>query len=241
MVHQAIPEPDYLPISMLNQIEYCERRFWLMYVCAEMEANAPLLEGALQHERVHSAGSEHDGQVLTYRRVYIWSDRLRIAGFADLVEVGAVREPPPATQERPAGTVREPPPAAHAHAVGAVREPPPAGALGEIPLRVVEYKHGRMGRWLNDHIQLCAQAMCIEERTGRQIAQGEIFYWGSRRRLQVALTPELRAQTEAAAARAFALLRAGQMPPPLERRAKCRDCSLEGICLPREVKMLAGE
>lgn len=210
MEPQAIPEPDYLPISMLNQLEYCERRFWLMYVCAEMEVNAPLLEGALQHERVHSAGSEHDGELFTYRRVYVWSDRLRIAGFADLVEVAAVGGTAPASG-------------------------------GEIPLRVVEYKHGRMGRWLNDHIQLCAQAMCIEERTGRQIAQGEIFYWGSRRRLQVALTPELRMHTEATAARAFALLREGRMPPPLERRAKCRDCSLEGICLPRETRMLLGE
>ena len=52
---------------------------------------------------------------------------------------------------------------------------------------------------------------------------------------------ELRARTEAAVARAFALIAAGQMPPPLEQRAKCRDCSLEGICLPREVRMLRNE
>lgn len=192
-------EPDYLPISMLNQLEYCERRFWLMYVCAEMEVNAPVLEGTLQHERVHAGGREQTGEGVTRRRVYLWSDRLRLSGFADLVEEEA----------------------------------------GE--LRPVEHKHGRMGRWLNDHVQLCAQAICLEERTGRPVERGEIFYWGSRRRVEVAFGPELRARTEAAVTRAFELLAAGRMPPPVERRAKCRDCSLERICLPRETVLLAGE
>ena len=188
--------PDYLPISMLNQLEYCERRFWLMYVCGEMDINAPVLEGIQQHERAHSEGLRREGETTIHRRVYLWSDRLRVSGFADVVE------------ER-------------------------AGEL--IP---VEYKHGRMGRWLNDHIQLCAQAICLEERTGRPVRRGEIFYWRSRRRVRVDITPELRSHTEEAVARAFALLETGQIPPPLNRRAKCRDCSLEGICLPREVLCL---
>jgi CRISPR-associated exonuclease Cas4 len=191
--------PDYLPISMLNQLEYCERRFWLMYVHNEMEVNAPVLEGIQQHERAHSAGREQDGETTVRRRVYLWSDRLRVVGFADVVEERAGEQMP------------------------------------------VEYKHGRMGRWLNDHIQLCAQAICLEERTGQPVQRGSIFYWRSRRRVTVDITPELRARTEAAVARAFALLEAGQMPPPLDHRAKCRDCSLEGICLPREVLLLAEE
>jgi len=191
--------PDYLPISMLNQLEYCERRFWLMYVHAEMAVNAPVLEGIQQHERAHTQGVERDGATTIHRRVYLWSDRLRVSGFADLVEEQA-------------------------------------GEL--VP---VEYKRGRMGRWLNDHVQLCAQAMCLEERTGQPVERGEIFYWRSRRRVAVEFTPELRARTEAAVARAFELLAAGQIPPPLERRAKCRDCSLEEICLPREVLLLAKE
>jgi len=102
----------------------------------------------------------------------------------------------------------------------------------------VEYKHGRMGRWLNDHIQLCAQALCLEERTGRPVPQGAIFYWGSRRRVAVSLTPELRDRTEAAIARAFELAASQQIPPPVQPWAKCRDCSLEPICLPREVGIL---
>ncbi|HID65172.1 MAG TPA: CRISPR-associated protein Cas4 [Anaerolineae bacterium] len=184
---------------MLNQLEYCERRFWLMFVHGEMAINAPVLEGIQQHERVHSGGLKREGETIIHRRVYLWSDELRVSGFADVVE------------ER-------------------------AGEL--IP---VEYKHGRMGRWLNDHIQLCAQAICLEERTGQPVHRGEIFYWRSRRRVRVDITPELRARTAAAVARAFALLEAGRMPPPLDHRAKCRDCSLEGICLPREVLLLTEE
>jgi CRISPR-associated exonuclease Cas4 len=190
---------DYLPISMLNQLEYCERRFWLMYVHSEMAVNAPVLEGIQQHERAHAGGLERDGETTIRRRVYLWSDRLRVAGFADVIE------------ER-----------------------------GE-ELTPVEYKRGRMGRWLNDHVQLCAQAICLEERTRQPVQRGEIFYWRSRRRVTVDITPELKARTEASVARAFALLEAGQMPPPLDQRAKCRDCSLEGICLPREVQLLAKE
>lgn len=197
--NRPMDQPDYLPISMLNQLEYCQRRFWLMYVHSEMVENAPVLEGIQQHERTHAGGVERDGTNTIYRRVYLWSDRLRVAGFADVVE----------EQE---------------------------GKL--VP---VEYKHGRMGRWLNDHIQLCAQAICLEERTEQPVQRGEIFYWRSRRRVTVDITPELRARTEAAVARAFALLAAGQMPPPLDHRAKCRDCSLEGICLPREVLLLLEE
>lgn len=188
--------PDYLPISMLNQLTYCERRFWLMYVQGEMTVNAPVLEGIQQHERVHTGGAERDGDTVIHRRVYLWSDRLRVCGFADLVEEEADTFVP------------------------------------------VEYKRGRMGRWLNDHIQLCAQAICLEERTGQPVQEGQIFYWRSRRRVNVEITPELRKRTEETVARAFKLLREGHMPPPLDRRAQCRDCSLEEICLPREVLLL---
>jgi CRISPR-associated exonuclease Cas4 len=188
--------PDYLPLSMLNQLVYCERRFWLMFVHGEMAVNAPVLEGIQQHERVHGSGTERDGDATIHRRVYLWSDELRVCGFADLVEEKADRWKP------------------------------------------VEYKRGRMGHWPNDQMQLCAQAICLEERTGRPVEQGQIFYWRSRRRVTVDITPELRERTRAAVARAFELLEKRRMPPPIEQRVKCHDCSLEEICLPREVMLL---
>jgi CRISPR-associated exonuclease Cas4 len=197
---------DYLPLSMLNQLEYCERRFYLMHVQGEMEVNAAVLDGTQQHERAHSPGASTEGETTTHRRVYVWSDRLRIAGYADVVE------------ER-------------------------SNTQSLIP---VEYKRGKMGRWLNDHVQLCAQAMCLEERTGAPIQQGYIFYFGSRRREPVEFTPQLRARTEAAVQRAFAIVTSARaasngMPLPTDKRQKCRDCSLEPVCLPQETDVLTGK
>lgn len=191
-------ELDYLPLSYLNQLEYCERRFWLMFVEGEIAINAPMLEGIFRHEHAHDPGSEQRGDLTTYRQVYVWSERLRLAGLADFVE-------------------------------------DEGGQL--LP---VEHKRGKIGKWLNDHIQLCAQALCLEERTGQPLDGGEIFYWGNRRRERVAFTSKLRAQTEAAVQRAWELLAAGQLPPPTSIRAKCRDCSLQPICLPEEVSHLVG-
>lgn len=195
---------DYLPLSMLNQLEYCERRFYLMHVLGEMEINAHVLEGTLRHEQAHTAGAERQGETLLHRRVYVWSDALMIAGYADLVE-----------------------------------ETPEAD--GKTTLVPIEYKKGRMGRWLNDHIQLCAQALCLEERSGKQIERGYLFYFGSRRREEAHFTPELRARTMESVRRAHELARAESLPPPLENYNKCRDCSLEPVCLPREVRILQGK
>lgn len=191
-------ELDYLPLSYLNQLEYCERRFWLMFVDGEIAINAPMLEGIYRHEHAHEQGSEQRGELTTYRQVYVWSERLRLAGLADFIEDEAGQ------------------------------------------LQPVEHKRGKIGKWLNDHIQLCAQTICLEERTGQPIGSGEIFYWSNRRRERVDFTPELRARTEVAVQRAFTLLAAGKLPLPTEVRAKCRDCSLQPICLPEEVRRLVG-
>jgi CRISPR-associated exonuclease Cas4 len=200
---------DYLPISMLNQLEYCERRFYLMHVRGEMEINAHVLEGTLRHENAHTPGTSREGETLVYRKLYIWSDELMISGFADIVE----------GQKSPVEGQNLPP-----------------GAL--IP---VEYKKGRMGKWLNDHVQLCAQALCIAERSGAATPKGFIFYFGSRHREEVLITPELRARTAQSIRRAHEIVAAGTLPAPLENYNKCRDCSLEPICLPREIKILKGE
>ncbi len=193
---------DYLPLSMLNQLEYCERRFYLIHVRGEMEVNAHVLEGTLRHEQAHTAGASRQGETVIHRRVYVWSDALQIAGFADVVEEQAVE--------------------------------------GEQVLIPIEYKKGRMGKWLNDHIQLCAQVLCLEERSGAVIRKGYLYYFGSRRREEVEITPQLRERTVESIRRARELVAAGKLPPPLENYNKCRDCSLEPICLPREVKMLVG-
>ncbi len=103
-----------------------------------------------------------------------------------------------------------------------------------IPL---EYKKGKMGKHLNDHFQLCAAALCLEENTGQCIPYGEIFYYGNRRREQVEFTESLRAKTEQAIFAAHSAV-SGKIPAPITNQKKCRDCSLKCLCLPKEIKQL---
>lgn len=106
----------------------------------------------------------------------------------------------------------------------------------------IEYKHGYQGNWLNEHIQLCAQALCLEERLPGKppIAYGYIFYVGSQRRVKVPFTPQLRARTKAAIVQAFQIAARETPPPPLTGKltARCPPCSLLPICLPEEVTLL---
>ncbi|NDJ19045.1 CRISPR-associated protein Cas4 [Myxacorys almedinensis] len=103
-----------------------------------------------------------------------------------------------------------------------------------VPL---EYKKGKMGRHLSDHFQLCAAALCLEERTGKDIPHGEIFYHANRRRQTVAFSPELRQMTERAIASAQ-VAESQPMPAPIDHKTKCQACSLQDICLPLEMKVL---
>ena len=219
---------DYLPISMLNQLEYCERRFYLMHVLGEMEINAHVLEGTFRHEQAHTPGTSRAGETLLHRRSYVWSDDLRIAGFADVVE--EIKDESGRMKDEVGRTLAleaSPYLTSEKNSISSVLIP-------------IEYKKGRMGKWLNDHIQLCAQALCISERTGAVTPKGYIFYFGSRHREEIEFTPELRRRTVESIQRAHALVTAGRLPAPLENYNKCRDCSLEPICLPREVRQLVG-
>lgn len=104
----------------------------------------------------------------------------------------------------------------------------------------VEFKKGRMANHLSDHFQLCGAALCLEERTGNTIRYGEIFYYANRRRQRVDFTPVLRQATEQAIIAAHNAI-AQTMPPPIDHPKKCRDCSLQKICLPKEIKKLRQE
>nr|MDJ0775076.1 Dna2/Cas4 domain-containing protein [Mastigocoleus sp. MO_167.B18] len=83
-------------------------------------------------------------------------------------------------------------------------------------------------------------ALCLEERTGKTITNGEIFYHANRRRERVQFTTTLRQATEEAIQAAKEALKK-PIPKPIEHPKKCRDCSLKGICLPKEVKKLRCE
>lgn len=101
----------------------------------------------------------------------------------------------------------------------------------------IEYKKGKMGKHLNDHFQLCAAGICLEERMGKSITGGEIFYHRNRRRERVTFTPILRQATEVAITQARQSVNL-PIPAPINHPKKCDACSLQGICLPKEVRYL---
>lgn len=71
---------DYLPISALNALEYCPRRFYYEHVLGEMIINEHVLEGTLKHETSSSGEKRWDDEGLLLRRVYVFSDVLRLSG-----------------------------------------------------------------------------------------------------------------------------------------------------------------
>lgn len=97
----------------------------------------------------------------------------------------------------------------------------------------VEYKHGKPKRHRADEVQLCAQALCLEEMTGRPVPEGALFYGETRRRVVVPFDAELRKLTEDTATAFAALVTDGRTPPPVWRAERCRACSLLELCRPK--------
>lgn len=108
--------------------------------------------------------------------------------------------------------------------------PPPDVGGREVPFPV-EFKRGRSSGRLPDRVQLCAQAIALEEMTGVAVPRGALFYHASHRRVPVEFDAELRVYTEDIAARVRAMLRSGVVPKA-ELLPKCSRCSLHEACQP---------
>lgn len=109
----------------------------------------------------------------------------------------------------------------------------------------VEYKHGPRRENEHNDLQLCAQAMCLEDMMGQAVPRGAIFHHKSRRRREVFFTPTLRRQVEEAVTAIRSLLAEKKLPPPVNDR-RCEKCSLKEACMPqvtesrnREKRLLA--
>lgn len=101
----------------------------------------------------------------------------------------------------------------------------------------VEYKAGSRKVRVADSVQLCAQALCLEEMLSRPVLKGAIFHYGSRRRREVLLDAGLRSVTLAAIEGVRSMLAAGRLPPPVND-LRCEDCSLIETCMPGTVQQL---
>ena len=96
----------------------------------------------------------------------------------------------------------------------------------------VEYKHGPRRAWINDDVQLAAQAMCLEEMLGVAIPVAAIFHAGSKRRREVDIDASLRAAVVDTLTAMRLVLAREKLPPPIEERQRCKQCSLNERCQP---------
>lgn len=202
--------PEYIPISYLNAYAYCPRRFYYEFTLGEMVVNEHVLGGQQLHERVDLPGNSTRSESIQIRHLYLCAPRLGLVGYCDLLEgEGATRDLLTLAREQ--------------------------------KLYPVEYKKGKMGKWISDHVQLSAQALALEEVleiAPGSIARGYVYYFGSARRDEVAFDEVLRTHTLEAVAEARQVAVLNHPPAPITNWRKCRDCSLESICLPREVLAL---
>ncbi len=96
----------------------------------------------------------------------------------------------------------------------------------------VEYKRGNKGEWDNDELQVCAQALCLEEMTGQAVSQGYVYYAQSHQRQRVEISAELRRSAIATIQAVKTLLQTGIMPTAIYSK-RCQGCSLYSQCLPQ--------
>ena len=109
------------------------------------------------------------------------------------------------------------------------------GPAGPVPCPI-EHKRGRPKAHRADEVQLCAQAICLEEMLGVPVPAGALFYGQTRRRQEVAFDAELRALTVTIASELHALLAAGRTPPAVYEPRRCDACSLLELCRPKALE-----
>ena len=98
----------------------------------------------------------------------------------------------------------------------------------------VEYKRGKKGEWDNDELQVCAQALCLEEMIGKVVQTGYVYYAQTHQRQLVEISDDLRQQTINTIADVTRIIETGIMPRAVYSK-RCRGCSLSEQCLPKLV------
>ncbi|HVZ30165.1 MAG TPA: CRISPR-associated protein Cas4 [Asticcacaulis sp.] len=109
-----------------------------------------------------------------------------------------------------------------------------AGPTAETPCPV-EYKRGKAKLHRADEVQLCAQALCLEDMTGQPVPEGALFYAETRRRVAVPFDAELRDLTLSTIAQLRDVFATHVTPAPTTRTDRCRACSLYDLCRPKDV------
>ena len=202
------PPDDCLMISGLQHFRFCRRQWALIHIEQQWAENVRTVEGNFLHERAHNEQlRESRGDLLIVRGLRVQSLTLGLTGQCDVVEFR-----------------RD-----DAHGV------PLAGKHGLWLPYPVEYKRGAPKQDSCDELQLCAQAMCLEEMLCCSIPEGALFYGEPRRRTVVLFTPELRETVRRDSDEMHQLYHRGHTPKAKPSKS-CNACSLKELCLPQLVR-----
>ena len=197
-------EEDYLMLSGIQHFAFCRRQWALIHIEQQWAENYRTTAGKLMHKKAHDEGSfEKRGDLLIVRGLRISSRELGLSGQCDVVEF-------------------------HRMADGVTL----FGYDGKWSLVPIEYKHGIPKENNADELQLCAQAMCLEEMFQTNISDGYLYYGENRRRSHVEFANDLREEVKTTAKEMHELFQRGYTPN-VKPTKKCRACSLDNLCIPK--------
>ncbi len=197
-------EEDYLMLSGIQHFAFCRRQWAMIHIEQQWAENYRTTAGELMHKKAHDADSfEKRGDLLIIRGMRISSRNLGLSGQCDVVEF-------------------------HQDENGVSL----FGYDGKWKPIPVEYKRGTPKENNADELQLCAQAMCLEEMLQVYVQDGYLYYGENRRRSHVDFTDSLREEVRNAAKEMHELFQRGYTPN-VKPSKKCKACSLENLCLPK--------
>lgn len=196
-------EDEDLQLSGLQHYAFCPRQWGLIHVEGLWKENLLTVEGSIQHEKAHNdQAAERRGELLLLRGLRVRSARLGVSGTCDVVEFRV---------DNKGVTLR--------------------GREGRWLPYPVEYKHGSPKDIDADRLQVCVQAMCLEEMLCCPIPEAALFYETIRRRERVSLDESLRAEAERLLVQMRDLVKRGRTPGA-KPSSKCKSCSIADLCLP---------
>ena len=200
-------EEDFLQISGLQHFAFCRRQWALIHIEQLWAENLRTVEGNILHERAHDASlRERRGDVLITRDMRVFSPTLGVSGDCDVVEFHRCADGVPL------------------HGQEGLYQPYP-----------IEYKHGAPRQDHANELQLCAQAMCLEEMLICQIPEGALYFGETRHREKVEFTQSLRQEVQTALEDMHRLYQR-QHTPKVRPTKSCNACSLKEMCVPKLMK-----
>lgn len=196
-------EDKYLMLSGIQHFIFCRRQWALIHIEQQWEENFRTVDGDIMHRKAHDDSiHEKRGNLLIVRGMAVSSPWLGISGECDVVEF---------RQDRDGVEIH--------------------GQQGRYSVTPVEYKRGAPKMDLCDKMQLAAQAMCLEDMLCCNITTGYLYYGETRRRLEVNIDDELRAEVRKTVSEMHSLFEKSYTPK-VKRTKACNACSLKNVCLP---------